>query len=118
VSLGRSEARRLLEEVLRNVELMLQNDLIHADLSAYNILYWRRRISLIDFPQVVHPSTNPDARWILQRDLTRVADYFATQGAACNPAALAEEMWLRYVGEWEDDEQQAELLLTAEEELL
>ena len=118
VSLGRREARRLLDEVLRNVELMLQNDLIHADLSAYNILFWQGRITLIDFPQVVHPSTNPDARWILQRDLTRVGDYFATQGAACNPAALAEEMWLRYVGEWEDDEQQAELLLAGDEELL
>ncbi len=118
VSLARREARRLLDEVLSNVELMLQNDLIHADLSAYNVLYWQGRITLIDFPQVVHPSTNPDARWILQRDLTRVGDYFATQGAACNPAALAEELWLRYVGKCEDDEQQAELLLAADEELL
>ena len=117
VSLGRREARRLLAEVLRNVELMLQNDLIHADLSAYNILYWHGRITLIDFPQVVHPSTNPDARWILQRDLTRVCDYFAAQGAACNPAALAEEMWLRNVGEWVGSEQQAELLLATDEEL-
>ena len=99
VTLGRREARRLLDEVLRNVELMLQNDLIHADLSAYNILYWQGRITLIDFPQIVHPSANPDARWILQRDLTRVSDYFATQGAGYDPAALAEEMWGRVLGD-------------------
>jgi RIO kinase 1 len=116
VSLGHREARRLLDEVLRNVELMLQNDLIHADLSPYNILYWHGRITLIDFPQVVHPSANPDARWILQRDLTRVNEYFAAHGADCNPPALAKEMWLRYVGEWESDEQQAALLLAAEQE--
>jgi RIO kinase 1 len=118
VSLNRHQARRLLDEVLRNVELMLQNDLIHADLSAYNILYWNGRITLIDFPQVVHPSTNPDARWILQRDLTRVSEYFAVRGAECNPATLAEGMWLRYVGEWEDGEQREDWLLAAEEALL
>ena len=98
VRLGGRESRRLLDEVLRNVELMLRNDLIHADLSAYNILYWKGRIVLIDFPQVVHPSTNPDARWILQRDLTRVNDYFSARGAGYDPAALAEEMWERVLG--------------------
>jgi len=98
VRLGGREARRLLDEVLRNVELMLRNDLIHADLSAYNILYWQGRITLIDFPQVVHPSTNPDARWILQRDLTRVNDYFSAWGAGYDPAAVAEEMWERALG--------------------
>ena len=38
--------------VLRNIELMLQNGMIHGDLSAYNILYWEGEITLIDFPQV------------------------------------------------------------------
>ena len=99
ITLGGRAARRLRDELLRNVELMLQNDLIHADLSAYNILYWQGRITLIDFPQVVHPSSNPDARWILQRDLTRVNDYFASQGAGYDPAALAEEMWERVLGD-------------------
>ena len=40
VALELDEAESLFMEVMSNVELMLQNDLIHGDLSAYNILYW------------------------------------------------------------------------------
>ena len=58
VSLDVDEAEVLLQEVLRNVELFLQHELIHGDLSAYNILYWEGAITVIDFPQVVDCSTN------------------------------------------------------------
>ena len=45
VSLKAREARRLFERVLENIEKMLTKACIHADLSAYNILYWEGQIT-------------------------------------------------------------------------
>jgi len=96
VGLARKEAAPLFQEALRNIELLLEHGLIHGDLSAYNILYWQGRIILIDFPQVVDVQTNSNAAAILQRDVTRVCEYFTRQGVTCDPAAIAGELWLRY----------------------
>ena len=104
VDLEPDEARELFREVMRNVDLMLQHDLIHGDLSAYNILYWAPEgapgeITLIDFPQVVNLHANVKARFILQRDIQRVCEYFGRQGVECDPAAIMDGFWQRYVGE-------------------
>jgi RIO kinase 1 len=93
VTLDRDEARQLFDRVILNLNLLLQNDRIHGDLSAYNILYWDGDITLIDFPQVVHPETNPSAWMIFQRDMTRVCQYFHSQGVKANAHRLAAELW-------------------------
>ncbi|HMN28214.1 MAG TPA: RIO1 family regulatory kinase/ATPase, partial [Caldilineaceae bacterium] len=80
VTLDSQEVAPLFFEVMRNIELMLQNGMIHGDLSAYNILYWEGKITLIDFPQVTMSASNPSAYMILTRDVQRVCEYFATQG--------------------------------------
>jgi RIO kinase 1 len=97
ITLERPAAKRLFQIVLDNIELMLQHDLIHGDLSAYNILYWEGDITLIDFPQVVNSQTNSDAYFILQRDITRVCEYFLQQGVDCDPDAIMAGFWQRYV---------------------
>ena len=99
VELDRGEAQDLFGEVMRNVDLMLQHDLVHGDLSPYNILYWEGEIVIIDFPQVVSVKTNPKAHFILRRDLQRTCDYFRGQGVDCDPQDLFETFWRRYVGE-------------------
>ena len=104
VRLGRGEARALFDEVLRNVELMLQHGLIHGDLSGYNILYWEGAITLIDFPQVTSSANNRSAYAILQRDIARVCDYFASQGLRRDPASIAGELWQRYAALDPDDQ--------------
>ncbi len=96
IRLDRDEAHRLFGEVLRNIELMLQHSLIHGDLSAYNILYWDGVITLIDFPQVTDLHANPDAVFILRRDVTRICEYFASQGVRCVAQDLADDLWYRY----------------------
>ena len=102
VQLEREEAERLFQEVLRNVDLMLQLDLVHGDLSAYNILYLEpadgpSELTLIDFPQVVNLHTNHHSRSILERDILRACEYFGRQGVTCDPAAIMRELWRRYV---------------------
>lgn len=93
VRLERNEARQLLDRVILNLNLLLDNERIHGDLSAYNILYWEGAITLIDFPQVVHPEANPSAWVIFLRDVTRVCQYFKAQGVKCDGRKLAAELW-------------------------
>ena len=95
-SLARDEAEPLFERVLENVRIMLDHHLIHGDLSAYNILYWEGDIWLIDFPQAVEARVNPHAYEILERDITRISEYFARFGVDSNPKQLAWDLWLPY----------------------
>lgn len=110
IELDKDEALPLFHEVLDNVRLMLDYGRVHGDLSAYNILYWKGSISLIDFPQVVNSrvskethnvgeQVNPDAAPILQRDIRRVCDYFSGQGVRCDAQTLFKEMWAEFVQE-------------------
>jgi serine/threonine-protein kinase RIO1 len=72
---------------------MLTQELVHGDLSAYNILYWQGKITLIDFPQVINPYANRSAYSIFARDVQRVCEYFTRQGIRCNPRRTAEDLW-------------------------
>jgi RIO kinase 1 len=93
VRLDRDEIKPLYERVIRDVDLLLANQRIHGDLSAYNILYWDGDISLIDFPQVVQPNSNPAAWTIFLRDVTRICQYFASQGFRRDARKLAIDLW-------------------------
>jgi len=96
VSLQVDEGRALFEKVIRNVELFLTCDRIHADLSAYNILYREGQIRIIDFPQVVDPWTNPSALSLLTRDIERLCRYFARQGVTSDPGRIINKLWRRF----------------------
>ncbi len=93
IRLDKDEVLPLFERVIRNVDLLLANQRIHGDLSAYNILYWDGEITLIDFPQVVQPESNPAAWTIFLRDVTRVCQYFASQGIKRDARKLATDLW-------------------------
>jgi RIO kinase 1 len=93
VTLEREEVQPLFERVLHNIDLLLTNKRIHGDLSAYNILFWDGDITLIDFPQVVSPESNPTAWNIFQRDVIRVCQYFASQGLKRDGRKLAADLW-------------------------
>jgi RIO kinase 1 len=96
VSLDVDEAKMIFDRVLHNIDLMLAQDRIHGDLSAYNILYWEGNIALIDFPQVVLLRSNPAAWAIFQRDIARICQYFISQGIEHNARNLAADLWTSY----------------------
>jgi RIO kinase 1 len=97
VTLGRAEAAPLFERVMRNIELWLACDRVHGDLSAYNMLYWDGAITIIDFAQAVDPRYNPAVGDLLARDIARVCQYFTRCGVEADAAALASDLWLRYL---------------------
>ena len=99
VTLSRPEAARLFDRLTADVERMLACGLVHADLSAFNVLYWRGDYRIIDFPQAVSPSTHPSAHWLFERDVTRLCQYFERYGIACAARRLAAEIWERVAPE-------------------
>lgn len=90
-------AQGLFDRLMYNVELMLANDRVHGDLSAYNVLYWDGKATLIDFPQAVDPFVNPEAYNILGRDVERLCQYFARYGVEANWRQISRDMWSRHV---------------------
>jgi RIO kinase 1 len=98
IALSPREAPPLFSRVMENVALMLENHLVHGDLSAYNMMYWHGRITVIDFPQMVDARTNPHAFALLQRDIRRVCEYFGRFGVRSDPQALAIDLWQPYMG--------------------
>lgn len=93
--LADGEVEPLLERVLANIELMLRENLVHGDLSAFNILYHEGQLRIIDFPQAVDPRKNESAKRLLERDIAHVVQFFQRHGAGLDedPALMARNLW-------------------------
>jgi RIO kinase 1 len=97
VRLPKSQAQKLFKQVMDAIETMLQNQIVHGDLSAYNILFWDDEAILIDFPQVVNSNTNSNTHAILKRDIQRVCDYFKRCGVHADGDMWMSRLWKRYL---------------------
>lgn len=97
IALPRSEAVAVFTGLMEQIELWLACDRIHGDLSPFNILWWRDRAVVIDFPQAVNPHDNPDSLLLLERDIRNVTTYFEPLGVAADPARIARDLWHRFV---------------------
>jgi RIO kinase 1 len=96
VRLDAGEARLLFDRAMRNVVLFLACDCVHADLSAFNILYWEGEIMVIDFPQATDPRSNPNAFPLLIRDVRNIYRYFRRYGLKGEGGIWATDLWERY----------------------
>ncbi|MCK5304540.1 MAG: RIO1 family regulatory kinase/ATPase domain-containing protein [Candidatus Heimdallarchaeaceae archaeon] len=69
---------KILEKVIEYAKILYRKyNLVHADLTEYNILYNEKKgsITIIDFPQAIS-TDHPDANFILERDFIHLFDYF------------------------------------------
>jgi RIO kinase 1 len=98
VTLEPREAQSLFDKVIDNIRIMLAEEVVHGDLSAYNILYWEGDFTIIDFPQATNPWKNPHARSFFDRDVTRVCEHFAQHGVKADARRLAESLWNKAYG--------------------
>ena len=92
----RRHYQRAMRALFHDIDILLTQNRIHGDLSAYNILYWKGGITLIDFPQVIDPETNHNAYRIFERDVTRICEYFIRQGVPSDPRRLAAKLWTAF----------------------
>jgi RIO kinase 1 len=80
--LSPAELESAWEQLVESLTSLTRGGLVHADLSAYNLLWWQGRLVVIDLPQAVEFTTNADAFDLLHRDVTNVARWFARRGLA------------------------------------
>jgi RIO kinase 1 len=84
-------------QLMGDVVTLTRAGLVHADLSPYNLLWWRDRVWMIDFPQAVDLALNPHAVDMLHHDVTTVCTWFGRRGIRCDGeevfAGLLAELW-------------------------
>lgn len=80
VDLAPQDARRVWDDLVDEIALIVSADRVHGDLSAFNVLWWHERTVLIDFSQTVDVVTHPAAHELLTRDITSLARYFTRRG--------------------------------------
>jgi RIO kinase 1 len=95
VTLKPTEASRIFERLVDNLAIMLACHRVHADFSAYNVLYLEGQVKIIDFPQAVDPRRNPEAQALFIRDVERLCQYFARYHILRDAHDLANELWAR-----------------------
>ena len=60
-------------------KLYIRADLVHGDLSEYNVMIWREKTVVFDVAQAV-PTSHPLARYLLERDLANLNKFFSRLG--------------------------------------
>ena len=97
VDLSPARAAMAFARVMWNVGVALRHNLIHADLSPFNILWWDGRITIIDLPQAVDPRSNPNASALLARDVANVCRHFERYGVRSNPEEITRGQWMGFM---------------------
>ncbi|MEX0651710.1 MAG: RIO1 family regulatory kinase/ATPase, partial [Actinomycetota bacterium] len=87
------EAEALVDQVLRAVERMLFLNVVHGDLSPYNVLVWNGLVTVIDLPQAVDPRKNRHARAFLERDVERICEWASHHGVQRPAGRIAADLW-------------------------
>jgi RIO kinase 1 len=86
--LGPTDLRLAFDQVVDNLRIMLDEGIVHADLSSYNILWWQGRVRIIDLPQAVEIGPHPEAFALLHRDVANVCTFFGRRHVDCDADEL------------------------------
>jgi RIO kinase 1 len=73
-----SQANEAYHDMLRQLVRILACDLIHGDLSPYNVLWAAAGPTVIDFPQIVSASHNSSSERFFRRDAENILGHFAS----------------------------------------
>jgi RIO kinase 1 len=79
-------------QLLDSLRKLTEAGIVHADMSAYNLLWWRERLVIIDLPQAVEFISNADAPDLLHRDIANVAAWFGRCGLGVDVEAVFGEL--------------------------
>lgn len=75
------------EDVVANLRAIRKSELVHADMSEYNLLWWDGRVVVIDVGQAV-PLDHPRAEEWFKRDVGNIAHFFKRLRVDVTPAGL------------------------------
>jgi RIO kinase 1 len=86
--LNRTQLASAWEQLVEGLHDITAAGIAHADLSAYNMLWWGGTLVFIDFPQAVDIAENPGGLDFLHRDVLNVCRWFERRGIDHDPEAL------------------------------
>ncbi|HEY0880388.1 MAG TPA: RIO1 family regulatory kinase/ATPase, partial [Archangium sp.] len=97
--ISREQAESLYVTLRQEVIKMLAEDVIHGDLSEFNILLGANGPVIIDFPQVITAAKNSQSEKYFRRDLGNLIRFFsgADPSLEGRHAGDADEIWREYV---------------------
>jgi len=76
---------KIYESLLSSLErLYCKAELVHGDLSEYNVMIWKNKPVIFDMSQSVS-IYHPMARFLLQRDITNLNRFFNKLGVNVSP---------------------------------
>ena len=90
VRLSPDEAEDAFEQSVVLLVRMLQLGKIHGDFSAYNLLWWKGKVIIIDVPQMVEVEENRSAGELLERDVTSLCR--SVKGVRADPRSVLERV--------------------------
>jgi len=98
-AISREQAESLYVTLRQEVIKMLAEDVIHGDLSEFNILLGANGPVIIDFPQVITAAKNSQSEKYFRRDLGNLIRFFsgADPSLEGRHAGDADEIWREYV---------------------
>ncbi len=104
ISHSPDQARKFHRFLMSEIAAMLCADLIHGDLSEYNVLVGSNGPVIIDLPQVVSASSNNNARPMLLRDVRNITNGLGRYAPELLDTRYGEEMWSKFeLGELRPD---------------
>ncbi len=77
------EPEKIFKDVIKYIRLLYKANIIHGDLSFYNMLWHKNKVYFIDFSQGVLTS-HANAEYLLKRDIQNVCKDFARYGIEVN----------------------------------
>lgn len=76
VIISKKQAREIYKSIKSNMEKFQQLGIVHADLSPFNILFFKSKIYIIDFPQSVDIRNNYNAQNLLEKDKRNIDKWY------------------------------------------
>ena len=93
-----AQANDAYRDMLGQLVRILACDLIHGDLSPYNVLWGAAGPTIIDFPQIVSASHNSRSEVFFLRDARNILGHFASVDRSLNArSGDADEIWRAYM---------------------
>jgi len=83
--------RKFFDKIIKNMQKLYKSELVHADLSQFNILNYNDEPVLIDFSQCT-PLNNPRAEEFLQRDVNNICNFFKKIGLKIEEKKILEKI--------------------------